>query len=123
MCKPLAECLDSAIPDDFPDRPKDKVKIVDAGAGTGFIGVELSKLGYTDLSALDISQEMLDKAKEKNVYKNFICASLSDHQIPEIKTGEFDALICGGTLVKGHVRSSAFVEMVRIVKKGTFWSP
>ena len=82
--------------------------------------MELHKLGYTDLHALDISQEMLSEAKKKNVYNKFICASLSDQRIAEIDTGEYDALICVGTLVKGHVRSSAFVEMVRMVKTGKF---
>ena len=116
--KPLAESLDEAIKQVFQDRPKDGLKIIDVGAGTGLIGEELHKLGYTDLHALDISQEMLNEAKKKNVYKKFICAALSEQRIPGIETGEFDALICGGTLVKGHVRSSAFVEMVRMVKMG-----
>ena len=35
----------------------------------------------------------------------------------EIETGEFDALISAGTLLKAHVRSSAFVEMIRKVKE------
>ena len=35
----------------------------------------------------------------------------------EIETGEFDALISAGTLLKAHVRSSAFVEMIRMVKE------
>lgn len=61
---------------------------------------------------------MLDEAKKKNVYKEITCAALTDQQIPEINTGEFDALICCGTLVQGHVHSNAFVEMIRIVKIG-----
>ena len=91
---------------------------MDAGAGTGLLGVELKELGYTDVHALDISQEMLNEARKKNVYTKFICASLNDQRIPEIDTGEYDALICTGVLIKGHVRSSAFVEMVRMVKIG-----
>jgi len=117
--KPLAVCLDAAVKNIFKDRPKHELKIIDVGAGTGTLGVELHKLGYTDLYALDISQGMLNEAKKKNVpYKKFICASLSDQRIPEIETGEFDALISAGTLVKAHVRSSAFVEMIRMVKVG-----
>ena len=30
--------------------------ILDAGAGTGLVGVELHRLGYTDLTAMDISR-------------------------------------------------------------------
>lgn len=116
--KPLVDYFDEAITQDFPDMPKDQLKIIDAGAGTGILGRYLEMIGYTSLHALDISQEMLDEAKKKNVYKRFICASLSDKRIPEIETGEFDAMICAGTLVKGHVRSSALIEMIRMVKIG-----
>ena len=110
--------MDDAIKQAFHDRQKYQIKIIDAGAGTGLMGVELDKLGYTNLHALDISPKMLDEAKKKNVYKNFICAPLNDQRNPEIETGEFDALICAGVLVTGHVPSSAFVEMVRMVKTG-----
>lgn len=116
--KPLAESLDSAMKQVYKDKTVDQIKIIDVGAGTGVLGVELQKLGYTNLHALDISQEMLSEAKKKNVYSKFIRASLSDQRIPEIETGEFDALICGGTLGKGHVRSWALDEMSRIVKRG-----
>ena len=61
---------------------------------------------------------MLNEARKKNVHKKFICAFLSVQRIPEIGTGEYDALICAVTLVKGHARSSAFVEMIRIVRIG-----
>ena len=116
--KPLAECLDEAVNQFFPRKPKDEIKIIDAGAGTGLMGVELQKLGYTTLCALDISEGMLNEAKKKNVYKKFICAALTEQEIPEIHTAEFDALICGGSMFKGHIRSSALTEMVRIVKTG-----
>ena len=71
---------------------------------------------------MDISQEMLNEAKKKNVYKKLICAALNDQRIQEIETGEFDALVCAGTMLTGHIRSSALVEMIRIVKIGKFHS-
>ncbi|CAH3183997.1 unnamed protein product [Porites lobata] len=95
---------------------KNEWKIIEVGAGTGLLGLELHELGYNVLHALDISAEMLNEAKKKNFYKKFICASLSDQRIPEIDTGEYDALICVGTLFRGHARSSAFLEMIRMVR-------
>ena len=88
------------------------------GAGTGLIGIELQKLGYSNLHALDISPEMLKEAKKRNIYKRFFCVGLSDQLISEIQTGEFDGLICAGTLLTGHIRAAAFEEMVRMVKHG-----
>ena len=82
-------------------------------------GIELHKLGYTDIHALDISQEMLNIAKEKGVpYKRFVCTPLTEQSIEEFETGEFDALISAGVLVKAHVRLAAFVEIIRMVKTG-----
>ena len=120
--KPFAESFDETVKRVLTDRPKEAIKIIDVAAGTGLIGVELQKLGYTNLQALDISQEMLNEAKKKNVYKKLICAALNDQRIQEIETGEFDALVCAGTMLTGHIRSSALVEMIRIVKIGTFHS-
>ena len=83
------------------------------------LGIELHKLGYNNLHALDISQGMLNEAKKKNApYKKYICSSLSDQRIPEIETGEFDALASAATVLKAHVRACVFVEMIRIVKTG-----
>ncbi|KAJ7390673.1 Methyltransferase domain [Desmophyllum pertusum] len=110
--------FDAKIKEVFKDKPKDEIKIVDAGAGTGMIAAELKKLGYTNLAALDISPEMLKKAEKKNLYKKFVCAALNDKPIPEIETGEFDALICCGSLAIAHIESDSFVEMVRMVKPG-----
>ena len=82
-------------------------------------GIELHKLGYTDIHALDISQEMLNIAKQKGVpYKRFVCTPLTEQSIKEFATGEFDALIAAGVLVKAHVRPAAFVEIIRMVKAG-----
>ena len=50
--RPVAECLDSAVHQVFPSAPKNQLKILDAGAGTGLTGFELHKLGYTNIDAL-----------------------------------------------------------------------
>jgi ubiquinone/menaquinone biosynthesis C-methylase UbiE len=41
-------------------------KVLDAGAGTGRISVKLLKAGATDVTALDISPEMLEVLKKKD---------------------------------------------------------
>ena len=119
----MCQYLDDSIKQDCEDKTKNEWKIIEVGAGTGLLGLELHELGYNVLHALDISAEMLNEAKKKNVYKKFICASLSDQRIPEIDTGEYDALICVGTLFRGHARSSAFLEMIRMVRIGKTYSP
>ena len=72
--KTLAECLEEVLTENFPEKAKDDLKIIDVGAGTGLIGIELQNLGYSNLHALDISPEMLKEAKKRNIYKRlFLC--------------------------------------------------
>ena len=93
---------------------------MDAGAGTGLVGVELNKLGYTNIDALDISQGMLDEAKKKNVYRKYICAPLSDLRTSGIEAGEYDVAISVGVFCVGQVKPEAYVEMIRMVKNGEY---
>ncbi len=46
-----------------------EARILDAGAGTGMVGEVLTKLGYANLVAMDLSQGMLEVARQKNVYQ------------------------------------------------------
>ena len=111
--------MNSYVKESFPNTPKDQLKILDAGAGTGPIGIELDKLGYTCVHALDISEEMLNVARKKGVpYKRFICTALTEKRISEVETGEFDIVIAAGALIMANVRPEALVEIVRMVKKG-----
>jgi len=113
------EFFDKAVNEVFQgSTAKSEFRIMDAGAGTGLIGVELKKLGYGNIDALDISQEMLNVAKEKKVYKKFLCARLSGQRTLGVETDEYDALICAGTLVLAHVRPAAFEEIIRMVRNG-----
>ena len=119
--KPMVEFLDNAIHEVFQGKiAKGDIRIMDAGAGTGLVGIELHKHDYSNVDALDISQEMLNEAKKTNVYSKFICAPLSDQRIPGVETGAYDALISVGTLIIAHVRPTAFVEMIRVVRNGEY---
>lgn len=113
-CTPV---FDQVLRETFGSDPT-KLRILDAGAGTGIVGKVLQDLGYTNMDALDISQKMLDEAKKLNVYKEFFCAALSAEPIAEIATDQYDALICVGTLTVGHVKPVAFDEILRVVKPG-----
>ena len=101
----------------FPGANKD-IKILDAGAGTGLIGEMLVKQGYTNIDALDLSQNMLNEAKKRNVYKRLICAPLSDVRVEQIKTAQYDVTLCAGTIVYGQAKPVALDECIRHVRPG-----
>ena len=114
----IAHAFDVAALKAFPAKRKDEIKIIDVAAGTGLAGVELSKLGYTNIDALDMSQEMLNQARKKNVYQRLVCSYLSDQKTSEIETGQYDALTCVNATGNKHIIQNAMTELCRIVSKG-----
>jgi len=90
-------------------------KILDAGCGgTGLVGEELKNKSYTDVDGMDISQEMLNVARSKNIYMDLEQVDMT--QPLPYQTGLYAACICIGMLTHGHVPPSAIPELVRIVK-------
>ena len=98
--------------------PRKDMKIFDIGAGTRGIGELLKARGYTNVDALDISQEMLNLAAPKNLYKKLICAPWTDPYITEVEIAGYDVVLCAGTIVYGQVKPGAFEQCARFVKPG-----
>jgi len=93
------------------------VRILDVAAGTGLVGVELAKLGFKNIDALDYSQEMLDLAKEKGCYQNYICAPFGNTIPDGMKARSYDCVIMLGGFAAGHLPLSSLHTMARICKK------
>ena len=55
---------------------KKNIKILDAGCGTGLVGIELKKVGFTNCDGADFSQKMLDLVPE-NIYQNLFKIDLN----------------------------------------------
>ena len=95
-------------------------KILDVGCGTGLAGAELSRLGYTNIDALDYSPEMLAVAGKRGVYGALIEADLTDPLA--IETASYDALICTGTFTHAHVDAACLDELLRILAPGGYFA-
>ena len=91
-------------------------RILDAGAGTGLVGCCLHELGYRDLVAIDLSEEMLSKARKKGVYKELHKMDLSETL--NFPYDAFDAVVCVGVLTYGHAPASPLREMIRVTRSG-----
>ncbi|KAJ7373001.1 Methyltransferase domain [Desmophyllum pertusum] len=113
------EAFDRAMQSsDIYSNPRKDMKILDVGAGTGGIGEMLKAREYNNVDALDISQEMLNLAAPKNLYKKMICAPLKDAHMEEVETAEYDVVLCAGTIVYGQVKPGAIEQCARFVKPG-----
>jgi len=91
-----------------------QARILDAGAGTGLMGEILVKLGYDDLVAMDLSREMLEEARKKNVYREFYQMVMGESLAFAIDS--FDAVVSTGVLTVGHAPARSFDELIRITK-------
>ena len=91
-------------------------RVLDAGAGTGLVGQYLGSLGYTDLVAMDISNEMLNKAREKGVYSEFYRMDMS--KTLDFPDDSFDAVVCAGVLTYSHAPAKSLYELARVTKPG-----
>ena len=88
-------------------------KIIDVGCGTGLVGVELSKLGYTNFDGIDISKEMIDIAIDRG-YRSLFLGNLND-SLP-LESNSYDAALCVGVFTHGHVGPSRLIELIRVIK-------
>ncbi|NEO21570.1 MAG: class I SAM-dependent methyltransferase [Moorea sp. SIO4G2] len=89
--------------------------ILDAGVGTGLIGQELARYNYKRLWGIDISTQMLEKAKTDG---NYECLNWADLYKPlAFEDNFFDAIISIGVLI--HVNHPQLLrEFVRVTKRG-----
>ena len=72
--------------------------VLDAGAGTGQVGEHLAQLNFTNVVGVDLSEPMLDVARQKGCYRRLLCADLSDpHMLPP---ASLDSIVCVGTLTQ-----------------------
>ena len=90
-----------------------KVKIFDAGCGTGLVGIELKKYGYSNIDGADLSQKLLDLVP-KGYYNKLEQVDLNKPLDKE--SNIYDAVMCVGTFTFGHVKPPALDEFVRITK-------
>ena len=91
-------------------------RILDAGAGTGLLGVALAGAGFTRIDGLDLSPGMLAEAARKNVYGELREGRLGGRL--DYATGEYDGVVSAGVLTIGHAPASSLDELVRVTRRG-----
>jgi SAM-dependent methyltransferase len=96
--------------------PIDAGPILDAGAGTGQVGDGLAVLGYRDLTAIDLSEEMLRVAAGRKVYtdqkRQVLGAPL------EFPDDGFAAFVSAGSFGPGHAPPECLDELIRVTRPG-----
>jgi predicted TPR repeat methyltransferase len=91
-------------------------EILDAGCGTGLVGVSLAAFGRDRIVGFDLSPGMLAKSAARGVYAELAQGSLLD-RLP-FDDGRFGCVVAVGVFTFGHVDGSAFAEVVRVTAAG-----
>lgn len=99
-----------------PEPPESIIDILDAGCGTGLVGLALQQKGYSTIDGCDLSHEMIELAKQTGSYRSlFGDADLNN--LTTFKDNQYDAVVCCGVFTHGHIPPVALEELVRVTRK------
>ena len=91
-------------------------EILDAGCGTGLVGVALAEMGHDRIVGFDLSEGMLQRSTARGVYTELHQGSLLE-RLP-FDDGRFGSVVSVGVFTLGHVEGSAFAELARVTTSG-----
>ena len=100
----------------FPDKPKEEIRILDIGTGPGFFPVILAEAGY-HVDAVDYTEGMLEKAKEN---AGELCQNIRfqrmDAQKLEFADESFDLVLSRNLTWVLEEPEIAYAEWYRVLK-------
>ena len=77
---------------------------MDIGCGTGRVGEELIKHGFTTIDGVDASQGLLDAVKERGVYRNSYHMYLGAGTFPtEEMRSQYELATASGVFLDAHI--------------------
>ncbi|XP_059139129.1 methyltransferase-like protein 27 [Physella acuta] len=110
----VAEAMVKLYPE---EAARKNVSILDVAAGTGLVGMQLLRKGFSKIDALEPTEGMLSLAKSKNIYTRTFQNFLGEDSHC-IEADYYDvAIICGG-MGENHIPCSGIDELCRFVKPG-----
>lgn len=99
-------------------------KLLDLGCGTGNLTIRLERLGFSDITGCDLSQDMLNSAVKKSDNIKWLCSDMREliFRGEKGEKGEFDAVIATLDSIN-HLKDNkavgqAFDSVYGCLKKG-----
>jgi predicted TPR repeat methyltransferase len=111
--------LTAARVDDTTSRFDDRsLKVLDAGCGTGLVGVALRSVGYTELHGIDLSPEMIERARELGIYRSLEAGVDLADPVPDHLLATADIVVVGGVFTVGHIPPEALEVVATLARPG-----
>ncbi|TCL09283.1 methyltransferase family protein [Shimia isoporae] len=93
--------------------------VLDFGCGTGLSGLALRAEGFETIDGMDLSAEMLAKARTKNLYRSLL--QIQDDAPPPFAQGDYDAIAAIGVIGPGAAPLDVFdVLLSKLAPGGLF---
>ncbi|MCW1956575.1 MAG: class I SAM-dependent methyltransferase [Roseobacter sp.] len=108
-------CLPERVVQAFVER-RPRGPVLDIGAGTGLVGTHLAAAGFGPVDGVDISQEMLDVAAERGVYRRLFTGDMTARL--DVADGSYLSIVSSGTFTTGHIGPAALGEVLRVAAPG-----
>ncbi len=94
------------------------ITILDAGCGTGLVGLALADAGYTVIDGVDLSPGMVEQAKRRGVYRELVGGfDLADPPDERWRQGADVVFVCGVFTV-GHAPPELVEACAQLVRPG-----
>uniref|UniRef100_A0A2C9L4Y3 Methyltransferase type 11 domain-containing protein n=1 Tax=Biomphalaria glabrata TaxID=6526 RepID=A0A2C9L4Y3_BIOGL len=100
---------------------KDDALILDVAAGTGLVGAELRKRGFSQIHAHDGASNMLETCKRKGFYSHLIHCLIGEGKQLPASNNTYDAITMSGGTCENHIPPSCQEEFVRVIKPGGYF--
>lgn len=98
----------------LPDRG---AEILDVGCGTGLVGAALAETGYRTIDGCDLTPEMLEKARERGIYRRLFEADLNRPPLG-VRDGAYGAAVAVGVFSFSLIHPDALDEVLRLLAPG-----
>lgn len=93
-------------------------RVLDAGCGTGLVGLALHELGVRRLVGFDLSPAMIEIAQARGIYEAVVEGSLLE-PLP-FERDAFDAVVSVGVFTHGHVGPAGLAGLPPVIRPGGF---
>lgn len=112
------DALGRLIEEHYPERDPASVRVLDVGAGPGFISIILTELGYR-VTAVDMVPEMLDEAKQNaGSLADAIDFRIDNAEALSFSNGSFDVVFSRNLTWNLPHPDTAYAEWCRVLKDG-----
>ncbi|RUV63780.1 class I SAM-dependent methyltransferase [Mesorhizobium sp. M5C.F.Ca.IN.020.29.1.1] len=120
-CGPMIVAeLTGAVQTAYLAKERALISILDAGCGTGLLGVQMERLGFRLIEGLDLCEEMAERARQTRVYRHVRGGVDLNGPLAQYPSASYDITVCCGVLTLGHVRPEALRELARVTRPKGF---